>query len=602
MTNALTFLFVILISLNLLPIQASQNYPCQRISCSPNGPEIRFPFRLKGKSPQVCGDPDPAFELSCDADNTTVLHLWPSSSEIYVQEIDYKLERLRVYNFNSCIGCLFFNRSLPPSPFRFYDLTFNYTFVDCSHSVYGFDEPWNPCLRNSGQVLYLVHSQSSLVDLPVSCQTVKTIELGSEYRSCPYELNLRWDLPDCRVCQDRGGICYNQNITNREIGCHLPPDRGFTTKLLACVFSGLFLVLVIILAAVKVYYVQKYSKMEKEYKLKVEKFLEDYKSVRPTRYSYAEIKRMTDNFKTRLGEGGNGSVFRGELPNGMLVAVKLLHSSNSFSDGDEFINEVSTIGRIHHVNVVRLLGFCAENLRRAIIYEFMPNESLEKFIFSRNLKAPFLGWEKLQEIALGIARGIEYLHQGCDHRILHFDIKPHNILLDQDFNPKVSDFGLAKLCAAGQSIVSVTAAKGTMGYIAPEVFSRNFGNVSHKSDVYSFGILLLEMVGGRKITDTNAEDASQVNFPEWIYRQLDEGKDLSSEIVSEGDAEIAKKLTVVGLWCIQWYPADRPSIQTAVQMLEGTTETSTLPPNPYNSSASNSENVPHFSQLPPIHE
>ena len=121
---------------------------------------------------------------------------------------------------------------------------------------------------------------------------------------------------------------------------------------------------------------------------------------------------------------------------------------------------------------------------------------------------------ELHGIAIGIAKGIEYLHQGCEQRILHFDIKPHNIYLDQNFNPKISDFGLAKLCSKDQSVVSMTIARGTMGYIAPEVLSRNFWNVSYKSDVYSFGMLLLEMVSGRKNVDTTAENPSEVYFPE----------------------------------------------------------------------------------------
>ncbi|RVX01851.1 Rust resistance kinase Lr10 [Vitis vinifera] len=171
-----------------------------------------------------------------------------------------------------------------------------------------------------------------------------------------------------------------------------------------------------------------------------------------------------------------------------------------------------------------------------------------------------LGWEKLQDIAIGIAKGIEYLHQGCDQRILHFDIKPHNILLDENFNPKISDFGLAKLCSKDQSAVSMTVARGTMGYIAPEVLSRNFGNASYKSDVYSFGMLLLEMVGGRKNIDVTME-TNQVYFPEWVYNQLDQGEDVHIRIEEEGDIKIAKKLTIVGLWCIQWYPIDRPSMK-----------------------------------------
>ncbi|XP_058008998.1 rust resistance kinase Lr10-like, partial [Hevea brasiliensis] len=200
------------------------------------------------------------------------------------------------------------------------------------------------------------------------------------------------------------------------------------------------------------------------------------------------------------------------------------------------------------------------------------------FISSADTKNHFLGWKRLQDIALGIAKGIEYLHQGCDQRILHFDIKPHNILLDHDFNPKISDFGLAKFCAKDQSAVSMTTARVTIGYIAPEVFSRNFGTVSYKSDVYSFGMLVLEMVGGRKIVDVAEGNDEQIYFPEWIYDLLEEGEDLRFEIEEEGDTKIAKKLAIVGLWCIQWNPADRPSMKVAVHMLEGQGENLPTPP------------------------
>ena len=319
---------------------------------------------------------------------------------------------------------------------------------------------------------------------------------------------------------------------------------------------------------------------EKKIAAKIESFLDDYKALKPTRYSYNDLKRITGDFKEKLGEGAFGTVYKGRLSSEISVAVKILNSATG--NGEEFINEVGTMGRIHHVNVVRLVGFCADGFRRALVYEFLPNESLEKFIFSTDDKnQSSLGWERLQEIAIGIAKGIEYLHQGCDQRILHFDIKPHNILLDNNFTPKIADFGLSKLCAKDQSAVSMTAARGTMGYIAPEVFSRNFGNVSYKSDVYSFGMLLLEMVGGRKNKDDNADQASQIYFPEWIYKHLEQGEELAIRIQEEGDAKIARKLTIVGLWCIQWYPVDRPSIKFVVQMLEGEGENLTMPPNPF---------------------
>ncbi|XP_008232189.2 PREDICTED: rust resistance kinase Lr10-like, partial [Prunus mume] len=327
---------------------------------------------------------------------------------------------------------------------------------------------------------------------------------------------------------------------------------------------------------------QAYSskKIDKRNQLRIERFLEDYIAQKPSRYSYADIKRITNQFKDKLGQGAYGTVFKGMLSSELLVAVKILNNSNE-NNGDHFTNEMGTMGRVHHVNVVRLVGFCADGFIRALVYEFLPNGSLQNFLSSADNKSSFLGWDKLQDIALGIAKGIEYLHQGCDHRILHFDIKPHNILLDQNFTPKVSDFGLAKLCTRDQSAISMTTIRGTMGYIAPEVFSRNFGSVSYKSDVYSFGTLLLEMVDGRKYFKVMEDSTSQVYFPEWIYNLLEQGDDLRIHIEDEGDAKIAKKLAIVGLWCVQWHPIDRPPMKVVVQMLEREGDNLTIPANPF---------------------
>lgn len=247
------------------------------------------------------------------------------------------------------------------------------------------------------------------------------------------------------------------------------------------------------------------------------------------------------------------------------VVVKVLDISDS--DEQDYINEVVTMGKINHINIVCLLGFCADGFHHALIYDFFPNGFLQKFMSSPDNKETFLGWSKLQQIALAIAKGIEYLHEGCDYRILHFDINPHNVLLDHNFILKISDFSLAKLCSKNQSTVSMTTARGTLGYIAPEVFSRNFGNVSYKSDIYSYGMLLLEMVGGRKNLDTD-HGTSQVLYPEWIHNVI-EGGDISVYIEDEDDIKIARKLAIVGLWCIQWNPINRPSMKTVLQMLEG---------------------------------
>ncbi|XP_062029835.1 PR5-like receptor kinase [Rosa rugosa] len=290
---------------------------------------------------------------------------------------------------------------------------------------------------------------------------------------------------------------------------------------------------------------------------------------------------MTNAFRDEIGKGGYGTVYKGVLPDGLVVAVKML--SESKGNGEEFINEVASIGRTSHVNIVTLLGFCYERDKRALIYEYMPNGSLDNFIHKQgSVNANCrLEWKTLSEIAVGIARGLEYLHRGCNTRILHFDIKPQNILLDKDFCPKVSDFGLAKLCKTKDSIVSMMGMRGTAGYIAPEVFSRNFGAVSHKSDVYSYGMLVLEMVGARKNLNSGVSHTSEM-FPHYIYKDLElEKDDIILGDISEEENKIARKLILISLGCIQTSPSDRPSMSKVVEMLEGPLHSLPIPPKPY---------------------
>lgn len=270
------------------------------------------------------------------------------------------------------------------------------------------------------------------------------------------------------------------------------------------------------------------------------------------------------------------------MPDGALVAVKVL--SETKGNGEEFINEVASIGTTSHINIVSLIGFCYERNKRALIYEYMPKGSLDKFIFNQeslNTKSRALEWKTLYHIAIGIARGLEYLHRGCTRRILHFDIKPHNILLDSDFCPKISDFGLAKLCQRDNSNVSMLGVRGTMGYVAPEVYCRNFGGVSYKSDVYSYGMLVLEMVGGRKNIDVGVSRTSEIYFPDWLHKHIEDGKHLKiGEEMVNGDDEIARKMILVSLWCIQTRPSDRPSMTKVVEMLEGSLQSLQIPPKP----------------------
>ncbi|KAG6655967.1 hypothetical protein CIPAW_05G253400 [Carya illinoinensis] len=312
----------------------------------------------------------------------------------------------------------------------------------------------------------------------------------------------------------------------------------------------------------------------------IEEFLQKHNDLVPIRYSYSEVKKMTKGFKDKLGEGGYGTVFKGTLRSGQLVAVKMLGKSKA--NGQEFISEVATIGTIHHVNIVQLIGFCVEGSKRALVYEFMSNGSLNKYIFSQE-GSILLSFEKMHDIALGVARGIKYLHEGCEMQILHFDIKPHNILLDENLTPKVSDFGLARLFSVDDSIVSLTTVRGTLGYMAPELCYQNIGGISYKADVYSFGMLLMDMTGRRRNLNTFADHSSETYFPTCVYDELHNENGIEIEDAIEEEKKMTKKMIIVALWCIQMKPNDRPSMNKVIEMLEGDIECLQIPPKPFSS-------------------
>ncbi|XP_050385664.1 rust resistance kinase Lr10-like [Argentina anserina] len=565
----------------------------EKPNCGRHGPAIKFPFSFKDSHPENSGYP--GFLVSCNEKQETILEL-PIPVKFAIKKIDYKAQTIQLYDPEDCLLMKLLQvHNMSISPFHYSeDQMDDITLFNCSSA--GRELPfWSiypvSCFRGLAYQIYYVSSSSEIEYLPLlSCTKMRSLSSVPYTSRTTPSLSLEWYEPNCGPCEGKGKICglKNNGTTSTEIECLPRKKEGSKTKLVATGASlGSFL---LVLLAGAAYHVYSSDRKEKQNQLKIERFLGDYRALKPSRYSYADIKRITDQFKDKLGQGAYGTVYKGKLSSECFVAVKVLN--NTKGDGEEFVNEVGTMGHIHHVNVVRLVGFCADGFRRALVYDFLPNGSLQDFISTADNNNAFLGWDKLQDIALGIAKGIEYLHQGCDQRILHFDIKPHNVLLDHNFTPKISDFGLAKLCSKDQSIVSMTTARGTMGYIAPEVFSRNFGNVSYKSDVYSYGMVLLEMVGGRKNMSSTTEDTTEVYYPEWIYNLLEEGEDLRIHVGEEGDAKIAKRLAIVGLWCIQWHPVDRPSMKGVVQMLEGG-ETLTMPPNPFASQGSTgSANTP----------
>lgn len=319
----------------------------------------------------------------------------------------------------------------------------------------------------------------------------------------------------------------------------------------------------------------------------MERFLSNINREKPIRFSPEELDGITKSYSTILGSGAFGVVFKGELSNGEHVAVKVLNCLDMGME-EQFKAEVSTIGRTYHVNLVRLYGFCFHHDTRALVYEYVENGSLDKYLFGSQNCDVELG--KLHEIAIGTAKGIAYLHEECQHRIIHYDIKPENVLLNMKLEPKIADFGLAKLRSRESNIVVNTHFRGTRGYAAPEMWKAY--PVTYKCDVYSFGILLFEIVGRRRHFDDSYNESQQW-FPKWTWEMF-ENNELAVMValcgIEEKDNEIAGRMLKVALWCVQYSPDDRPLMSTVVKMLEGEIEISP-PPFPFKNLMSDKQNL-----------
>uniref|UniRef100_A0A0E0JDT1 Protein kinase domain-containing protein n=1 Tax=Oryza punctata TaxID=4537 RepID=A0A0E0JDT1_ORYPU len=588
----------------------SNNTSCTPATCG--NLTIRYPFSLSGVQPLYCGYP--VLDLTCD---NRIGHAFLSRTfrdHLYrVDNISYENSTMMAAmetTFTSDAGCPVpdFNvtSSLSPYPFIISSTNKYLVFVyncwlgerfllprqTCANYTMGayISDQWNGT-RPAG-----IPWNCSSTSVPVSGYRDGTRPVSQRYEQLISDgFVLEWMKSamgdqDCDECTRRGGEC---RFVQLSFQCFCPDEllclssasptaigshRKLTVRIiliasLSATAGLVFMCLVWIMHRRKqrLGFItrRKYAGNESN----AEEELKRYQSLSPKRYRYSDLKKITKCFKEKIGEGGFGTVFKGNLKDGCMVAVKLLKGAKG--NGEEFLNEVTSIGRTSHVNIVNLLGFCLEGSKRALVYEYMANGSLGKYIYSESLRLA-IGLESLQKIAIGVARGLEYLHQGCSTRIIHFDIKPHNVLLDEDFCPKIADFGLAKLCHLKDAI-STAEARGTIGFIAPEVFSRGFGVVSTKSDVYSYGMMLLEMVEGRKNVKANTDNSSAY-FPNWIYDDL--VKDLQRHEVMCENEEIARKITLVGLWCIQTAPGNRPSMSKVIEMLEKNINELEMPPKP----------------------
>ncbi|KAF6163502.1 hypothetical protein GIB67_002507 [Kingdonia uniflora] len=283
-------------------------------------------------------------------------------------------------------------------------------------------------------------------------------------------------------------------------------------------------------------------------------------------FAFETLVSATKDFhpSNRLGEGGFGPVYKGKLEDGREIAVKkLLRNSNQGKK--EFMNEVRLLARVQHRNVVNLLGYCTHGEEKLLVYEYLPHESIDKFLFNSRRRSE-LDWKKRYDAIVGVARGILYLHEDSHICIIHRDIKASNILLDDKWTPKVADFGMARLFPEDQTHVNTRVA-GTNGYMAPEYVMH--GQLSKKADVFSFGVLMLELITGHKNSSFNLDPNAQ-SLLDWAWKRYKKGKSLEivdATIVSEAPTEQIEGCIKIGLLCTQAEPKLRPTMRRLAVML-----------------------------------
>ncbi|KAJ3680768.1 hypothetical protein LUZ60_015257 [Juncus effusus] len=301
------------------------------------------------------------------------------------------------------------------------------------------------------------------------------------------------------------------------------------------------------------------------------------------RFTYKELQNATGKFKDELGRGGSGVVYKGVIDDEKIIAVKKLQ--DVYQGDEEFHSELSIIGRINHMNLVRMWGFCSQNLHKLLVYEFMENGSLDKVLFENSSNGYVLDWDKRYKISVGVAKGLAYLHHECLEWVIHCDVKPENILLNNEFEPKITDFGLVKLLnrsALGQQLSRI---RGTRGYIAPE-WASNLP-ITGKVDVYSYGVVLFEILTGTRVSDWVTEKEVEV---EMIFRQsitiikerlknkervwLNDFVD--SRLNGDFDGSQALVMVKLAVSCVEEERNKRPNMEDVVRMLQSYDDQSIL--------------------------
>lgn len=592
---------ILTLHLRLASMQQSCLSNCGTIS-------IRYPWGLD----YGCGDPSFHGLLVCKTGtgSASELDLLIPSGSYQVQTLDYSNQTIAIAD-SSLWDCSY----VSPGPNRNFTLpaskqtplqlssTNHFLFLGCAANA-SISSKYSPCINNSALCATYLSGCHTSIYLPGCCEhdaeaydsiDVSTLQciytsfygdvLPSEPKDWSFGFQLKFVQNDsraaaCKLCVTSGGQCgYNSthpflcicNEGNSTTDCSADCGRACVTSNAnqKSIIAGVVIATIAItfFSLMACYWWCWRSRAANQY-LRPLKGMNDS----PIQFTLKELTEATDNFREKLGSGGYASVYKGILVNGSIVAVKKLSALRQAAK--VFRAEVSTLGSINHFNLVKLIGYCSDNSERLLVYEYMSNGSLDRFIFNPSADV-FLDWNKRFEIALGAARGIAYLHEGARTRIMHCDIKPANILLDDNFTAKVADFGLAKLIKEReQNQMHSAAIKGTLGYIAPECFKGPLTPVTEKSDVYSFGMVLLELFGGRKnVASAPQSNSSHFLLSAWATeaaQRNDFKAILDPRLINGGvDDDQAARFIGVSILCIQNDPVLRPCMNDVVKMLEG---------------------------------
>ncbi|XP_064975770.1 L-type lectin-domain containing receptor kinase IX.1-like [Musa acuminata AAA Group] len=462
-----------------------------------------------------------------------------------------------------------------------FDISANHIGIDVNSVNSSAVVDWRSNIKNGNEVNAWVSYNASTHNLSVLMTYAQ--DAGSGNSSLSYLIDLRDFLPEkvaVGFSAATGSGIETHALLSWSFNSSLLPKRKSKMGLVVGVVIGVA-VLMVVLGSLGLILRRRRTTgrdAEDEEELEFDRNMDDeFERERgPKRFAYQELADATRNFseEEKLGEGGFGSVYRGYLKDSKLeVAIKRI-SRGSKQGRKEYVSEVKIISRLRHRNLVQLVGWCHDRGEFSLVYEFMPNGSLDSYLYST---ARLLEWPARHRVALGLASALLYLHEEWEQCVVHRDVKPSNVMLDSAFNAKLGDFGLARLVDHDRGS-QTTVLAGTMGYLAPECV--NTGKASKESDVYSFGILALEIACGRRPVQL-MEQASKVRLVEWVWelygrRRLLEAAD--EKLGGVFDEKQMECLMVVGLWCAHPDYDRRPSIKQVINVLNLEAPLPELPP------------------------